>query len=93
MGLFEIIKRCAEFVVNGFWTILSFFTEMPTPPPIELKKINFLTDTDRIVVGLLIALHVLYMFLLNNCLEWDRSDNFMHKKAIQINDVPFGVYK
>lgn len=93
MGLFEIIKRWAELVATGFWKILNFFTEMPRPPPIDPRKINFLTDTDRIVVGLLIALHVLYVFLLNQCMEWDKMDNFMHKKAIQINDAPFGVYK
>ena len=93
MGPFEILKRCAEFAAASFWTILNFITEIPTPPPIVLSEINFVTDTDRIVVGLLVALHVLYVFLLDSCMEWDKTDNFMHKKAIQINDAPFGVYK
>lgn len=93
MNLFEIIAVCAKFVASIFSAIFNFITEMPTPPTIDLEKIDFITDTDRIVVGLLIVLHVLYVFLLSQCLDWDRTDNFMHKKAIQINDAPFGVYK
>lgn len=91
--MIETIKNIAQHIVLFFVKIFTFITEIPLPPPIDLNEIHIVRDTDRIVFGLVVFLHLLYIFLLNHCLEWDKIDNFMHKKAIQINDVPFGVYK
>lgn len=75
-----------------FLNIIRILTNIPKPQRIDLSNINRISD-NVIVFYLVIFLHLLYVFLLNYCIEWDKIDNFMLKKAIQINDVPFGVYK
>ena len=89
----DIIKSASQLIILFFVYIFDVLTAIPKPPYVDLGSINILTDTDKVVFILVVALHILYIFLLSYCLKRDKIDNFMNKKAIQINDVPFGTYK
>lgn len=91
--MFNFINKIAKFIVDHLIQIISILINIPKPQtPINISTINHLSD-NGIVFNLVIFLHIFYFFLLNYCIKWDKVDNFMNKKVININDIPFGVYK
>lgn len=89
--MLNLINKISKFIVDHILQAIGILINIPRPK-IDISGINHLSD-NQIVFNLVIFLHLLYIFLLNYCIKWDKIDDFMYKKVVQINDIPSGIYK